>query len=253
MSLVETWDKQYAGEVVTALKDDNLFMLEVEALITSVVEQVSNQKTTETFTVLELGCGTGELIRRMDQRVHPKIKELKFFGVDFSENAIELAKNKSNSRQSFFKSDFISYIKQIPANSVDMVVTQRSIMALMEETDQKELLDEVNRVLIPGGSGVFSECFAAEFLSFNALRHVANLPPIDRVWHSRYLDESMLNDVFGEVLYRHFCSTYMLITRIIYPVFEEPVHNRQIHKMAAQLPNSGSTSFLKLAIVKKKI
>lgn len=252
MSLTETWNKQYEGEVVTALKDENLFTLEVEALITAVIEQVSTLRSTDTYTLLELGSGTGELIRRMDQRIKIENKNLKFFGVDFSENAIKLARNKSNSRQFFHQSDFISYLKTIPANSVSIVVTQRSIMALMKEADQKDLLYEVNRVMIPGGSGVFSECFAADFQRFNTLRHIANLPPIDKVWHSRYLDESMLNIIFSEVSFRHFCSTYMLTTRVIYPTFEEPVHNKQIHNVASQLPDSGSTSFLKLAIVKKE-
>ncbi len=252
MSLDKIWDKQYEGEVITALKDNQLFELEIEAILNAINLHIQHGKSAETITVLELGCGTGELIRRIDSTFSARYPGLIFFGVDFSENAIQLAKSHGNSQQKFERSDFLSYLKTIPSKSIDIVVTQRAIMALMEVNEQDELLVEVNRVLVAGGVGIFSECFTSDLNRFNALRSKAGLPRLEKVWHSRYLDELMLSNIFEIIDYQYFCSTYMLITRIIYPMFHEPVHNQIIHKAASQMPNSGSTSFLKLAIVKRR-
>lgn len=252
MSMEKTWDKQYEGEVITALKDDQLFKLEVDAILEATKAQIQSKKHVETINVLELGCGTGELIRRIDSAFSAGYPGLIFVGVDFSENAIQLAISQGNSRQKFERSDFLSYLKTIPSNSVDIVVTQRAIMALMEVNEQEELLVEVNRVLVAGGAGIFSECFTSDLNRFNTLRNEAGLPPVEKVWHSRYLDEVMLSNLFEIIDCQYFCSTYMLVTRIVYPMFCDPIHNQVIHKVASQMPNSGSTSFLKLAIVKKR-
>lgn len=252
MSIEKTWNKQYEGEVITALKDDQLFRLEVEAILEASNMQIQHKKPSEIIRVLELGCGTGELIRRMDSTFSVGYPGLIFVGVDFSENAIQLANRQGNSRQKFERSDFLSYLKTVPSNSIELVLTQRAIMALMEISEQDELLVEVNRVLVAGGAGIFSECFNSDLNSFNTLRNEAGLPPVEKVWHSRYLDEVMLSNIFENIDYQYFCSTYMLMTRIAYPMFCDPIHNQIIHKVASQMPNSGSTSFLKLAIVKKR-
>jgi SAM-dependent methyltransferase len=252
MSLVDTWEKQYEGEEVTALKDANLFRLEVDAILAAVSEHVLPRKNGSVH-LLELGCGTGELIRQLDRALSAQCDGLRFKGVDFSENAVKLALDKGGDRQTFEASEFSAYMKAQPSDSVDIVVTQRAIMALMDEAPQRELLAEVNRVLRPDGVGVFSECFAGELERFDALRRTASLSPIGKVWHSRHLEESMFEGVFAAVEYRHFCSTYMLITRVIYPTFiEEPAHNQRIHDIAAKMPNSGTTSFLKLVVTKKR-
>ena len=59
----------------------------------------------------------------------------------------------------------------------------------------------------------------------------------------------MLEAVFDSVEYIDFCSTYMIVTRLVYPLFEVPKHNQQIHDVAFRLPNSGSESYLKIAVV----
>ena len=113
------------------------------------------------------------------------------------------------------------------------------------------LLEQINRVLSPAGIGIFSECFHNDLIRFNDLRKQAGLGAIAKVWHSLYLDESMFTDAFTECSFEHFCSTYMLLTRVVYPMFEEPKHNQLIHEIAAKAAEAGDTSFLKIAIVRK--
>jgi len=251
MTLKDTWNNQYNGDRVSALKDDNLFRMEVEAIVETCKQLINECPEKTTINILELGSGSGELIRQLEKNFISLEIEIKFVGVDFSENAVSLARESSSKNQQFFCSDFLSYLQSIGPCLFDLVVTQRSIMALMAREEQEGLLNEIYRILVPDGFGVFSECFQADLEVFNEMRTMSGLPAIDKVWHSRYLDEEMLSNVFDGVSYNHFCATYMLITRIIYPFFQDPVHNQKIHDLASLLPNSGSTSFLKLATVRK--
>ena len=77
---------------------------------------------------------------------------INFVGVDFSSNAISLASSNAV-KPNFFCSDFISFLDAPPA--FDIVVTQRSIMALMEAQEQDQLLKGIRRILQPDGVGIF--------------------------------------------------------------------------------------------------
>lgn len=251
MSLIETWDSQYKSKNKTALNDENLFKIEVRAIINA-IEQTEIFTNSKKIHLLELGCGTGELIRNMDREWKSTGVAFEFVGVDFSEVAISKANSLLDKNQTFHQSDFLSHLADIETDSVDLVVTQRSIMALMEMDDQKALIDHVYRIITPGGAAVFSECFNNGMDKFNELRASAGLSPLEKVWHSRYLDEKMLEDIFDTYSLQDFCSTYMLITRVVYPFFESALHNQPIHDIAALFPESGETSFLKLAVVGKR-
>jgi len=251
LSLKKIWNDQYDGVKISSLKDINLFNKEVESIISTSLNFIKKSKKKK-LTILELGCGSGELIRRMDKIFISKKLKCKFIGVDFSKKAINQANSFSKKNQNFQCSDFLSYIKNLNSKSVDLVITQRSIMAVMKKSDQKNILKEINRVLNIKGCGIFSECFVSGLIKFNKLRKIAKLNPIKKVWHSLYLLETTIEKIFDDVKYLDFCSTYMMITRIIYPFFREPIHNEKIHDIAFSLPNSGTNSFLKIAIVNKK-
>ena len=98
----------------------------------------------------------------------------------------------------------------------------------------------------------YADSFVGAFIRFNTLRGEAGLEPIEKVWHSRHMSETQMASLFGPIDYIDFCSSYMLATRLIYPMFEEPVHNSKIHDMARHLPNGGDSSYLKIAIATKR-
>jgi len=124
-------------------------------------------------------------------------------------------------------------------------------MALMEEENHLEVLTAIEASLTDNGVALLSECFAGSFDRFNVLRQSAGLDPIDKVWHSRHLSEKQVEGIFGQIDYVDFCSSYMLATRLIYPLFEEPIHNSKIHTIARNLPNGGDSSYLKIAVASK--
>lgn len=247
--LKKTWNLQYDNGSDTALKDKNLFQMEVLTLISQLKLSVNNKTH---VNILELGCGTGYFISLMHKEFS-KINNLTFniTGVDFSDSAILNAHKRSLSNVKFVCNDFSSFLSS-NNKKFDLIVTQRSLMAVMEEAEQELILKKMHESLTDDGVIVMSECFSNHFRKFNDMRKDANLPPIEKVWHSRHIDESMLERMFDNVEYTEFCSTYMLITRLIYPLFENnPQHNQFIHDYANSLPESGSNSYLKIVTIPK--
>ena len=222
--LKETWNLQYNSGTDTALKDKNLFQKEIHTLISQLKLNINNKTH---LNILELGCGTGYFLSLVHEEFS-KINNLTFniVGVDFSDSAILNANNRSLSNVKFVCKDFSGFLSGND-EKFDIIVTQRSLMAVMEEDDQEIILQQMHESLTNDGAMVLSECFSNQFKIFNNMRKDAGLPPIEKVWHSRHIDESMLERMFGNVVYTEFCSTYMLITRLIYPLFEKnPQHNQ---------------------------
>jgi len=159
MSLKKTWNEQYDGKTFSALKDKNLFDLEVNAIILAIKEKLKTSNLeNNVIKILELGCGTGELIKKVDNSLssleHFKLS-LEFIGIDFSENAISQAKREASTQKNFICLDFQSYVDSLNNNSIDIVITQRSIMALMDRDLQNKILLNINRILKTNGLGIF--------------------------------------------------------------------------------------------------
>jgi len=248
-NLKKTWNLQYKSGDDTALKDKNLFNIEINIIISQLKLKIHNKSH---VNILELGCGTGYFLRIVQEELS-KIKNFTFniTGVDFSDSAILYANNRSLSNTRFECKDFSEFLRS-NNKKFDIIVTQRSLMAIMEENDQEIILKQMHDALTSKGAMVLSECFSNQFKIFNKMRKDAGLTPIEKVWHSRYIDESMLDRNFDNIVYIDFCSTYMLITRLIYPMFEDsPKHNQFIHDYASCTPESGSNSYLKIVIITK--
>jgi len=99
--------------------------------------------------------------------------------------------------------------------------------------------------------GIFSEVTTQAFKKLQTLRKKIKLPPLEKIWHSHHLDETIIPKMFHHSEIIDFSSTYWLITRVIYPFFEEPKHNTAIHKFASNLSQDGDYGLVKMFIVKK--
>lgn len=67
--------------------------------------------------------------------------------------------------------------------------------------------------------------------------------------HSLYVDENIIKSNFKKSKIMDFSSTYWLITRVIYPYFQNPKHNSEIHKFSSGLTQSGNYGLVKLFLV----
>lgn len=247
-SLVNVWDEYYAESGDTAIKDRPFFELEVGRLVDRLHAEAVARGATR-LRVLELGSGTGFLAERIAERLRPLGLVLHYDGVDFSDVGVRQAVERDLAGCTFHQADFLAFA-EAAQESYDVIVTQRSIMAVMDAADQTRLLGLLRDHLAPGGLGLFSEGSVQGLARLNELRGQLELDALEKVWHSRYLDEDELARIFATVETEHFAGLYWLVTRVIYPSFEEPRHDTPLHRFAATLPQDGDFSPVRLFAVR---
>lgn len=245
----QTWEAYYADQTTdTAIKDRVFFELECAELIAAVVESAAGVEGP--LRILELGSATGFLASQVIRALRSEYRDLPvtYVGVDISENAVAVARNRCGGDARFEVSDFLEFLGGSD-EPFDVVLAQRSIMALMERADQDRLLELVSRRLAAGGMGFFSEGTEDGLRRLTELRGQLGLPPFEKVWHSLYLDQEQFTRAFRNVTVKDYSSLFWLLTRVVYPHFAEPEHNTEFHRFAADLPQVGDFGLVKLVTV----
>ena len=206
--LNDVWDNYYQKSTRnTILKDDNFFKLEINTIF----EQVKYfTKTKKKIKILELGSGSGYLASQICSKILKNIT-FHYVGIDFSEEAITKAKKRKIKNCSFFKNDFLDFLNDSD-DVYDIIISQRSVMAIMNKKQQKELLKLIKKHMKQNSIGIFSEVSQQAFKKIQTLRKKIHLTPLEKVWHSHYLDESLFSSIFTNKKLRFskvkfFCST----------------------------------------------
>lgn len=248
MEIKKTWNKQYKKNTTTALQDKNLFKLEIDSIKQNFKKKIS-ELNGRNIKILEIGSGTGYLALQLTKILKNENISYEYTGIDFSTEAIKKSKKRKISNCAFFEIDFLKFFK---TNTLkfDLIISQRSIMAMMNKKTQKELLNQIKLNLKKSGFGIFSECTIQSLKNHQKLRKKLSIEPYEKIWHSTYIDENTLKLFFKTYQKIDFSSSYYLITRIIYPYFSKPKHNTKIHDFASSLDQHGDYSLVKLFIVK---
>lgn len=242
--LKKVWDNYYLKSKDTALKDKYFFQLEIDAL-NKEVKKIINQSRQKEYKILEIGCGTGVLAKEIIKNNY-NVK-LKYIGVDLSPKAIKTAERRKISFCHFIAEDIITFLKNTEKGSFDIILSQRSIMALLTAEEHKELFRLINTAKKKNGIGIFSEVIKESYLKVNRLRKEISISPLTKIWHSRHLRVSELKKYFKKIELDDFSSTYWLITRVIYPYFVKDIkHNSDIAKFSSKLEQTGNYSMVKL-------
>ena len=102
------------------------------------------------MAVLDVGCGTGSLTRLIADRMPPG--KGRTLGIDAAEKMIEVARRKAGSRRVTFEA---ALAEELPcaSGSFDRVVSTFFFHHL-DENLKKRAVDEIHRVLRPGGRAV---------------------------------------------------------------------------------------------------
>ena len=248
--LTKVWNEYYnESQKNTILKDDNFFKLEIDSIIKNLILEI-NKINKSSIKILELGSGTGFLASKIISSLKKNKIQCNYTGIDFSQVAILKANKRNIKNCEFVNSDFIDFLKS-NKKEYDFIITQRSIMAIMEKTTQLVLLKLIKKSLSKKGVGLICECTVQALKKIQKLRKELGMIPLDKIWHSRYVETNTMSSLFTNVKIIDFASTYWFLTRIIYPYFEEPKHNTIFHEFVSNLPQEGNYGLVKLFIVQK--
>lgn len=249
-NLLQIWNNHYGrNQSNTILKDKNFFELEINAITKLLLNEVNRMKK-KSIRLLELGSGTGFLASRLTHLISSKTNiKYTYIGIDFSKAATRRAKNRKLKGYEFYQKDFFDFLG-LNKEKFDFIITQRSIMAIMNPKSQQNLLALIKKSITRTGRGIFSEVTNQSFKKIQNLRKSLGISPLEKVWHSRHLNEEIIRSIFSKVDKVDFSSTYWLITRVIYPYFQEPRHNTQLHNFASKISQTGDYGMVKIFIVK---
>lgn len=243
--VIDRWNSYYRdpANAQTAIRDKAFFRLEVDAIVEEVERALGSQPADRPARILELGSGTGELASILRTRL--ETRNFTYIGVDISLVGIEMARARPLADTTFVESDFLAFLSG-REERFDVILTQRSIMAILDRSLQANLLREIKAHLEPGGTAILSEGTQEAFRRMAGLRESLHVAPYKDIWHCLYLEEADVYGAFEHVNKRDFASLYWLITRVIYPYFEEPVHNSPVHAFAEHLDQTGDYGLVKL-------
>jgi ubiquinone/menaquinone biosynthesis C-methylase UbiE len=211
--------------------------------------------------VLDVGCANGYSAFRQLRARKPEA----IFGVDFSRKMIAAANAKKAEHkfgsEVLFEEGDVRHLR-FPDKSFDVVYTTRVLINLSTWEEQKQGIQECVRVAKEGGTIVLSEAFWEPLVSLNALRLVANLPPLVEHDFNRYIKRTRMEQ-FLRLLrlnfsVQPFSSVYYLGSRFLrelvtnpddYPGYSNPI-NRQFFEL--ERAYSGGDFGIQQAVIIKK-
>ena len=200
--------------------------------------------------VLDVGCGNGYSTIEFAKKFKSE-----FTGVDYSNEMVKYAlenkkihDGKLQGSVQFKAGDVLNLTFEDA--SFDYVVTERCLQNLPEWNLQRKGINEILRVLKPGGTFLMLECSKTGLQKLQKLRkkffksEIANAEP----WHNRFFNDAEVlsltkKPAIETITIEHFCSTYIFCTRLL---------SGRLRKIATHLPNIGSCGYNKLYIIKKR-
>jgi len=206
--------------------------------------------------VLNVGCGNG--IKDVE---YCRQKRIQLKGLDYSHEMISVANNELKKATGLFGELVFEYGDVLDLTERDeyhIVITDRCLINLGTEQNQRKAIDNIHRSLKLGGVFLMMECTKEGLIRINEVRKDFNLEEIKERWHNNYLSDSVIRfakEKFSTMEVDNFNSTYFLISRTINALVTkegEPInYMSDINKFASMLPAVGDFAPLKLFVLTK--
>lgn len=238
-------------EPTSTMLDKHIRESETNAIIELVklkIQQVSNDDKAP-IVIADIGCGNGHTL----DVVSKMFPHVMFLGFDKTPEFLELAEQRFIDRPNVFiqKGDIRERGFTAPS-SVDVIISQRVLINILDESDQKLALDNIIRAMRNissdrcAGSGIFIESFKRPLEALNHARKQHDLEEIASQYHNLYLDENFFDipslqrlHFEQESLQENLFSTHYFLGRVIYPLFRS---DKSISR------NSDLVDFFRMAI-----
>ena len=213
--------------------------------------------------IADIGCGNGFSCFELAQ-----LKAVNILGVDYSSEMISSAKqtlatlDPTLKQSVHFQEGDVLNLDLLP-EQYDVVISDRCLINLTSREQQELAINEIHKVLKPGGLYLMCENTEQGLNNLNDVRQSVGLEPVALRWHNLYLDEAYIHktmlNTFELVAERNFASFYFLASRVINALQakennEEPSYLSDVNRMAAEISPTlecGNYSPLKLFVWRK--
>ncbi|MBT6716785.1 MAG: class I SAM-dependent methyltransferase [Nitrospina sp.] len=172
----KTWAATFGSEIRATEKSKTRKALEIDALVRAIHKV--GFKSTDTFSVLEPGCGTGYNCLAIAEA----FPNAQIFGFDYILEMIEnarLLQSKTKFRNIHYAQGNLLDLSAVdlPVKTFDLIFTNRCLINLNTIELQSEALINLKKFLKPHGIIILAENPQHKFNTQNELRDLLNLPP----------------------------------------------------------------------------
>lgn len=168
----------------------------------------------EAAHILDLGCGNGYLLEKIWEDICPG----KMTGVEYVPALVTLARERKLPGVEILQGDMRKPLEL----SVDVVITERSVVNLLSWEEQKLALQNIARALKLTGYYIMVESFHEGWSKMNLARRDIGLEEVPVSPHNRYLREACVPEMFkmglcevSGVEPRHALSSYFFHSRVL--------------------------------------
>ena len=211
--------------------------------------------------VLEIGCGNGFTLEML-LREFPKNK---YTGLDYTEELLDQAKARGLGCE-LHAGD--SRALPFGEGQFDIVYTERCLINVLEDEGKLKSIDEIHRVLKPGGLYLMMEGFEDGMENNNRARQELGLETLSPAHHNTYFNKKTLYPHIEGKLERiepetlspvglkiqwNFLSSHYFFARVLHPLITkgEQTRNTEMVKFFAHMPPMGNYSPLQAHIFRK--
>ncbi len=163
------------------------------------------KKNISNGNILDVGCSTGGFLDKVS-----KISNLNLYGIDIDKDAIMMAKNKCNSRISFFNSDLIKYQTEL---KFDCIVFRGSFQFL--GCDLKKTLSNISKISTENMKIIIYSMPNSDSILYNLLKDDWHL--FDKFSHTLIFNKRSITKMCKIFNYK--------IQECTYPYLETPYAN----------------------------
>lgn len=247
--------EQQGALATSTMRDETTRQREVSGILATLDWLDRNGKRPK--TLVDVGCGNAYLLATL-RNARP---DLDLTGIEYTPELADIARARHLSRCRIIDGD----ARALPLDdgSVDVAVTERCLINLMDTADQETALSEIARALRPGGHFICIEAFTDGLEELNHARAEVGLPPNAPPHHNLWLDKRWFLSRAGAAFDRlddpalpppNFLSSHYYMSRAVYPAVTraEVVYNSHFARFFSFLPPIGNYSPIQFFVLRKR-
>jgi ubiquinone/menaquinone biosynthesis C-methylase UbiE len=258
----KTMAEKHKDSALSTMEDPIIREKEVEIINNFLRLPAIQQNSKE---VLEIGSGNGYTISLL----HKSFPDYQFTGMDFSDDLLQIAKERNLDRVVFEQGDARNL--RFDNESFDIIYTERCIINLLNWEEQQQALKEMHRVLRKGGYMLFIEAFTDGYQNLNKARNELGLDSIPMPHHNLFFEkekfEPFVSELFEIVdpvslgaaseneVHRNFLSSHFFTARVLHPLLTKGdpfMKNTEFVKFFTILPPIGCYASIQAYLLRKR-